>query len=64
MLGKLVELLDEIKRVGRHYEPLNSAVYVARLETEEEFAQEEARLSSGNKGYDLYRNWTRLCQLD
>lgn len=30
VLGKLVEILDEIKRVGRHYEPLNSAVHVAR----------------------------------
>ncbi|XP_077091526.1 uncharacterized protein LOC143742524 [Siphateles boraxobius] len=48
VLGKLVELLDEIKRVGRHYEPLNSAVHVARLETLEEFAQEEARLKDCN----------------
>ncbi|XP_051980214.1 uncharacterized protein LOC127641323 [Xyrauchen texanus] len=48
VLGKLVELLDEIKRVGRHYEPLNSAVHVARLETLEEFAQEEARLKDRN----------------
>lgn len=48
MLGNLVELLDEIKRVGRHYEPLDSAVHVARLETEEEFAQEEARLKDRN----------------
>ncbi|KAA0712500.1 hypothetical protein E1301_Tti021505 [Triplophysa tibetana] len=44
VLGKLVELLDEIKRVGRHYELLNSAVHVARLETCEDFAEEEARL--------------------
>ncbi|XP_039530320.1 serine/arginine repetitive matrix protein 2-like isoform X3 [Pimephales promelas] len=48
VLGKLVEILDEIKRVGRHYEPLNSAVHVARLETLEEFAQEEARLKDHN----------------
>ncbi|XP_048041238.1 uncharacterized protein LOC125265195 isoform X2 [Megalobrama amblycephala] len=48
VLGKLVELLDEIKRVGRHYEPLNSAVHVARLETFEDFAEEEARLKERN----------------
>ncbi|CAM4549637.1 unnamed protein product [Leuciscus chuanchicus] len=48
VLGKLVEILDEIKRVGRHYEPLNSAVHVARLETLEEFAQEEAHLKDRN----------------
>ncbi|XP_034151418.1 cylicin-2-like isoform X2 [Esox lucius] len=48
VLGKLVELLDEIKRVGRHYEPLNSAVHVARLETLEDFAEEEARLKDRN----------------
>ena len=47
MLGKLVELL-EIKRVGRHHEPLNSAVHVARLETQEQFAEEEARLKDRN----------------
>ncbi|KAK9977186.1 hypothetical protein ABG768_019007 [Culter alburnus] len=48
VLGKLVELLDEIKRVRRHYEPLNSAVHVARLETFEDFAEEEARLKERN----------------
>ncbi|XP_052422046.1 uncharacterized protein LOC127965319 isoform X8 [Carassius gibelio] len=48
VLGKLVEILDEIKRVGRHYEPLNSAVHVARLETFEDFAEEEARLKERN----------------
>ncbi|KAJ8001024.1 hypothetical protein DPEC_G00186510 [Dallia pectoralis] len=48
VLGKLVELLDEIKRVGRHYEPLNSAVHVARLETLEDFAEEEAHLKDRN----------------
>ncbi|KAK7172552.1 hypothetical protein R3I93_002616 [Phoxinus phoxinus] len=48
VLGKLVELLDEIKRVGRNYEPLNSAVHVARLETLEDFAEEEARLKDRN----------------
>ncbi|KAF1395646.1 hypothetical protein PFLUV_G00013760 [Perca fluviatilis] len=47
VLGKLVELL-EIKRVGRHHEPLNSAVHVARLETQEQFAEEEARLKDRN----------------
>ncbi|KAK9977138.1 hypothetical protein ABG768_018959 [Culter alburnus] len=48
VLGKLVELLDEIKRVRRHYEPLNSAVHVARLETFEDFAEEEAHLKERN----------------
>ncbi|KAL7855844.1 hypothetical protein AOLI_G00194480 [Acnodon oligacanthus] len=46
VLGKLVEIIEEVRRVGRRFEPEDSDFHIQRMDTEEEFDVLETELKT------------------